>query len=99
MRQRVEYFAIGLIAGAVFGIVVGLLVAPTSGAQVRRRIADEARRAAQLAREVAERAERSAESIGGRVDHYLGKDEDVAWRKVHEIREGVQRYTSTQSSE
>jgi len=30
------------------------------------------------------------------MDHYLGRDEEVAWRKVREIREGVQRYTITQ---
>jgi hypothetical protein len=46
---------------------------------------------------MAERAERAAEDIGGRVDHYLGNDEQVAWRKVAEIREGVERYTQAQA--
>jgi hypothetical protein len=45
---------------------------------------------------MAERAERAADQIGGRVDHYLGKDEQVAWRKVAEIREGVDRYTQAE---
>jgi gas vesicle protein len=98
MKQRLEYFIIGAITGMVVGVIAGLLFAPSSGASTRRRLADEAMRAARVARSVAERAERAAEAIGGRVEHYLGKDEEVAWRKVHEIREGVQRYTQAQGS-
>jgi hypothetical protein len=47
---------------------------------------------------MAERAEHAAEVIGGRVEHYLGRDEEAAWRKVNEVREGVQRYTRAQAS-
>lgn len=98
MRERMEYFAIGALTGVLVGVVVGLLFAPASGVRTRRRLADEAQHAAELARDVAERAERAAEAISGRVDHYLGRDEEVAWRKVKEIREGVQRYTRAQMS-
>jgi len=93
--QRLEYFAIGLILGAVAGLVAGLLLAPDSGARTRRRIANEALRVADTAKIVAERAERTAEIVGERFDHYLGRDEEVAWRKVRELREGVQRYSQT----
>ena len=62
----------------------------------RQRLAVEARRAAEVARALADRAESAAEMLGGKVDHYLGRDEEVAWRKVREIREGVQNYTVTQ---
>lgn len=96
MKRNMEYFAIGVIAGGVLGFVFALLVAPTSGAATRRRLAEEARRAAEVARGIAERAEHAAEVLGGRVDHYLGRDEEVAWRKVREIREGLQGYTPTQ---
>jgi gas vesicle protein len=96
MRRRLEYFVIGTILGAVVGVLVGLLMAPSSGYKTRQRLAVEARRAADLARALAERAEGAAEVLGGKVDHYLGRDEEVAWRKVREIREGVQRYTVTQ---
>jgi len=96
MRRNLEYLAIGLIAGAVAGFMAGLLVAPSSGATTRRRLASEAQRAAEFARTVAEKAEHAAEVLGGRVDHYLGRDEEVAWRKVHEIREGLRGYTPTQ---
>ncbi|MDP2400383.1 MAG: YtxH domain-containing protein [Actinomycetota bacterium] len=98
MRHRTEYFLIGTITGLVIGVVIGLLFAPTSGVRTRRRLADEALRAAELARGVAERAEHAAELIGGRVEHYLGRDEEAAWRKVNEVREGVQRYTRAQAS-
>jgi gas vesicle protein len=96
MRTRkLEYFVIGLLAGAVGGIVLGLLFAPDSGARTRRRLANEALRVADTARAVADRAERAAELVGARVDHYLGRDEEVAWRKVQEIRDGVKRYSRT----
>ena len=96
MRRNLEYFVIGAIVGAAAGIVFGLLMAPSSGYKTRQRLAGEARRAADVARAIAERAEGAAEMLGGKVDHYLGRDEEVAWRKVREIREGVQRYTVTQ---
>lgn len=98
MRHRAEYFIIGTLTGLAIGVVVGMLVAPSSGAKTRRRLADEALRAADVARAVAEKAEHAAEALGGRVEHYLGRDEAVAWRRVHEIREGVQRYTQAQAS-
>jgi gas vesicle protein len=91
-----EYLAIGLIAGAAGGFVAGLLFAPSSGAVTRRRLAVEAQRAAQAALEIAERAEHVAESIGDKVEHYLGRDEALAWRKVREIRAGLDGYTRTQ---
>ena len=98
MKRSLEYLAIGLIVGAVAGFVGGLLLAPRSGEKTRRRLADEAMKAAEVARGLADRAEHAAELLGGRVDHYLGRDEEVAWRKVKEIREGMQRYTQTQTS-
>jgi len=97
MKRNMEFLSIGLIAGAVLGFLGGLLLAPSSGLKTRRRVADEALRAAELARGLAEKAEHAAELLGGRVEHYLGRDEEVAWRKIKEIREGVQRYSQTQT--
>jgi gas vesicle protein len=97
MRRNLEYLAIGIIVGAVGGFLAGLLMAPTSGQKTRERLANEALRAADVARTLAEQAENAAELLGGRVEHYLGRDEEVAWRKVREIREGVQRYTQAQA--
>lgn len=94
--RRSEWFFIGALAGLAAGVIVGILVAPDSGARTRRRLAAEAQHAAELARRIADRAERMAEGLGGRVDHYLGRDEEAAWRKVEELREGVQRYTRAQ---
>lgn len=97
MRDRMLWFVVGALVGLAAGAMIGVLFAPSSGAQTRRRLAAEAHRAAEVARNVADSAERAAVSLGGRVEHYLGRDEEVAWRKVHEIREGVQRYTRAQT--
>jgi gas vesicle protein len=97
MTRRLEAFAIGCFAGIAIGVVAGLLLAPRSGSETRRRLAARARRAAVVAREVADRAEVTAEVLGERVDHYLGREQEVAWRKVREIREGVDRYTQAQA--
>lgn len=98
MRKNLAILLIGLISGLILGAVIGLLFAPAPGAKTRRRLADEAQHAAELARGFAERAEHAAEKLGGKVEHYLGRDEEVAWRKVRELREGVQRYTEAQTS-
>lgn len=95
--RRLEYFVIGCIVGAALGVIGGLLLAPYSGVETRRRLAEQAHRAALVARNVADRAEETAEVIGERVDHYFGRDEEVAWRKIREIREGVERYTQAQA--
>jgi gas vesicle protein len=93
--RRLEYFAIGLVVGGALGVVAGLLFAPASGARTRQMLAGEATKFADAARHLAERAEHAAEAIGGTIDHYLGREEEVAWKKVQEIREGVQRYSRT----
>lgn len=97
MGRRLEYFVIGCIAGAVLGVIGGILMAPRSGADTRRRLAERALAAAEMARVVADRAETTAEVLTERFDHYLGRDEEVAWRRVREIREGVDRYTRAQA--
>jgi len=95
-RHGLSYFVIGVIAGAAMGVVTALLLAPSTGAQSRRRLAVQAQRVADMARVVADRAEQTAVVLGERVDHYLGQDEAAAWRRVKEIREGVERYTQAQ---
>ena len=98
MKRSLEYVLIGLVVGGALGFVAGLLFAPASGAATRRRLAGEARRAAEVAKDIAERAEHAAEAIGGRVEHYLGRDEELAWRRVRELREGLAGYTQAQTS-
>jgi gas vesicle protein len=85
------------VTGTALGIVAGLLLAPASGDETRRRLAQRALHAAEVARTVADRAENAAEALGERFDHYMGRDEQIAWRKVREIREGVDRYTQAQA--
>ena len=97
MSRRLAYFVIGGTTGAAMGLVIGLLVAPDSGSETRRRLTLRALHAAETARIVAERAEAAAEVLGERFDHYMGRDEQIAWRKVREIREGVDRYTQAQA--
>lgn len=98
MRRELAYLAIGAALGLAAGIVVGLLFAPESGARTRRKLADGAHQAADLAKDLAHRAEVGAGHLSERVEHYLGRDEEVAWRKVREIREGVERYTTLEGA-
>ncbi|MBC7265461.1 MAG: YtxH domain-containing protein [Coriobacteriia bacterium] len=93
--RRLTYFTIGVLSGLAAGVVIGLMVAPDSGARTRRRIANEARRAADVARAVADRAERLAAAVGAQVDHALGREEEAAWKRVARLRDGVQRYSRT----
>jgi len=94
--NKFEHFVIGLFCGVVLGVIAGLLFAPQSGTRTRRLLAKKAQDLADTARIAAERAGDVAGVMGQRVDHYLGRDEEVAWRKVRELREGVQRYTQAQ---
>jgi gas vesicle protein len=96
MSRRLAYFVMGCITGAAVGLVAGLLIAPSSGTETRRRLVAGALQAAEVARTVADRAEIAAEALGERFEHYMGRDEQIAWRKVREIREGVDRYTQAQ---
>lgn len=93
MRRETEFFLIGGLIGLAVGALLGLLFAPVEGRRLRRRIADEAVRAADVARDLADKTEVAAGRLAGRVDHYLGRDEEAAWRKVQEIRDGVSRYS------
>ncbi len=93
--RRLEYFLIGLFVGGALGVIGGLLLAPDAGARTRQKLKGEALRVGEAARVIAERAETAVEAVGSKMDHYLGKDEEVAWRKVQEVREGVQRYSRT----
>lgn len=97
MRRSFEFLLIGVIVGAVAGFVAGLLYAPAPGNLTRRQLAVRARRAAEAAKELADMAETAAGAIGGRVEHYLGRDEELAWRRVREIREGIAGYVQTQT--
>jgi gas vesicle protein len=97
MMRRLADFGIGCAVGIALGIVGGLLIAPTSGRETRRRLAVQALRAARTARTLADQAETTAEGLGERFEHYMGRDEEIAWRKVREIRESVDRYTQAQA--
>lgn len=97
MKRKIDAFALGVVLGVAGGYVLGLLFAPSSGSNVRRRVAQEIRRAADVAKTVALQAEEVAASLGDRVEVLRGHDEDLARRKVQEIRESVQRYTQAQA--
>ncbi len=65
-NRRLTYLTIGIFTGLAAGIVIGLMVAPDSGARTRRRLANEALRAAEVARAVAESAPSPISGAGAR---------------------------------
>jgi gas vesicle protein len=89
-------FVIGFALGAAAGSLGALLLSPSSGAETRRQIRAQLLYLAEGAKIVAERAETAADYLGDQVGRALGGDEEVAWRKVREIREGVARYSGSQ---
>jgi gas vesicle protein len=91
------FLLVGLFIGAAIGGVAALLFSPVSGPETRRQMRNRLLTVADMAKNVAERAEMAADRLGEQVDHYLGRDDEVAWRKVREIREGVQRYTDARA--
>jgi gas vesicle protein len=86
----------GFLLGAAAGTLGALLLSPSSGAETRRAIRSQLLGLAEVAKVVAERAETAADYLGDQVGRALGGDEEIAWRKVREIREGVARYSENQ---
>ena len=96
MRPRCfPAFVIGLLLGVAAGSLAALLVSPATGADTRKAIRLQLLGLADFAKNVADRAETAADYLGDQVGRALGGEEEVAWRKVREIREGVQKYSET----
>jgi gas vesicle protein len=94
MRMRwLLPFIGGLFIGLAVGSLAALLVSPATGADTRRAIRLQLLGLADVAKNVADRAESAADYLGEQVERALGGEEEVAWRKVREIREGVQSYS------
>ena len=94
MRLRCfPVFVIGLLVGLAAGSLAALLVSPATGAETRKAIRLQLLALADIAKNIADRAEDAADYLGDQVGRALGGEEEVAWRKVREIREGVQKYS------
>ena len=94
MRLRCfPVFVIGLLVGLAAGALAALLVSPATGAETRRAMRLQLLGLADIAKGVARRAEDAADYLGDQVGRALGGEEEVAWRKVREIREGVAKYS------
>ena len=94
MRLRCfPVFVIGLLVGLAAGALAALLVSPATGAETRRAMRLQLLGLADIAKGVARRAEDAADYLSDQVGRALGGEEEVAWRKVREIREGVQKYS------
>ena len=65
-RSRGSSFAIGLFCGAAVGAAVGLLLAPSSGADFRGQISDQAGRLRRKAGEGYDRAASTVDDLVGR---------------------------------
>jgi len=94
MRLRCfPVFVIGLLVGLAAGALAALLVSPATGAETRRAMRLQLLGLADIAKGVARRAEDAADYLSDQVGRALGGEEEVAWRKVREIREGVAKYS------
>jgi gas vesicle protein len=94
MRARwLPAFVMGVLVGIAVGSLGALLVSPATGAETRRAIRLQLLGLADLAKNVADRAETAADYLGDQVGRAFEGEEEVAWRKVREIRAGVQQYS------
>jgi gas vesicle protein len=83
-------FLLGLLAGVVLGAGVGLLFAPRTGAETRRRMSDSAHR---MREQATEGYGRASETVSGIVER--GRDTyDRARQTVSRGVEEVRRYTN-----
>ncbi len=88
-------FVVGLVLGGVLGAFLALILAPWTGREVRDRLSTGAAHTADAVRGAAREVGVAVRTLEERGERYLGRDEEIAWRKVNEIREGVQRYSRT----
>ena len=58
--------ALAFLAGAAIGVGIGMLFAPASGTETRRKIKDMANKAKGKAQELASRAQETAQDLGNR---------------------------------
>ena len=87
-------FVFGVLVGGALGVLGAMLLSPVTGSETRRAIRLQLLALADLAKTVADHAEDAADYLGDQVGRALGGDDEIAWRKVREIRAGVARYSS-----
>jgi len=58
--------ALAFLAGAAIGVGIGMLFAPASGTETRRKIKDMANKAQEKAQDLASRAQEKAQDLGNR---------------------------------
>ena len=96
MRRSISTLLFSMAAGLFVGFVLGLLLAPQSGAITRCKLAGKAQETADATKALAEGIGQVAGAFGGQANHFWESDEKASWCRVNETLKGVPGYTQAQ---
>ncbi|MBJ6359812.1 YtxH domain-containing protein [Paenibacillus sp. GCM10012307] len=88
--KKTKGYLLAALAGSIAGAIGALLLAPKSGKELRRDIADGAtqvsEKTVQLAGQVKDETVRLAQQIGRQTTHLAGKTKDSATHAIHNLK-------------
>ncbi|MBE0448636.1 MAG: YtxH domain-containing protein [Actinobacteria bacterium] len=85
-------FGSGLLCGTAAGVILGLLLAPQSGAETRGRIANQATGIKTAASDLLDQARQSIEVAAVQVEKVVGLQERNMRKKLDEIKVQLEEY-------
>ncbi|MEW6189000.1 MAG: YtxH domain-containing protein [Actinomycetota bacterium] len=91
-RFGYEEFGLGLLLGVALGSVIGLLLAPQSGAATREQITSKATGLKSSVQELIEQARKSLEQAAAKVESALGLEGRSIRRKLDKLRAELEKY-------
>jgi gas vesicle protein len=91
-RFAIAEYSLGVITGAVVGGLVGMLLAPESGASTRKRISSWAIDTRQSAAQLVDYSKKALELASEKTEEVLGLQEKGIKKKLEEIRSELERY-------
>lgn len=85
-------FGIGLLSGTLFGLAMGVMMAPRSGIETRERIADRANGFKYTATDLYEQAKQSIDAAALQIEKVVGLQERSLRRKLEDIKSQLEEF-------
>ncbi len=87
-----EEFSLGLLVGLVAGGLMGLLLAPQSGSETRKQIAECATDLKISAEDLLEELRKSVEEVTVKAEDLLGVQKKSVMKKIEKLKAEIERY-------